>query len=188
MTETFLKECLRNHWSNVLVITSDVPGLGKTELIHRQARDDGMSVATMHVSGKINIGSIIQNLHDLNLKEYNMLHIDVGITSTPSELDAALFQLIVLGHLSTGSMAYTLETKHVCIEISNTVGQTLCNSLPTTTCFRRKNLDWNNYYDMKVSTEVNSPVQVVCQYLKALENGTLDRNDIYFTGSSAAKP
>ncbi|VDI17462.1 Hypothetical predicted protein, partial [Mytilus galloprovincialis] len=188
MTETFLKECLRNHWSNVLVITSDVPGLGKTELIHKQARDDGMSVATMHVSGKINIGSIIKNLHDLNLKEYNMLHIDVGITGTPSELDAALFQLIVLGHLSTGSMAYTLETKHVSIEISNTVGQTLCNSLPTTTCFRRKNLDWNNYYDMKVSMEVNSPVQVVCQYLKALENGTLDRNDIYFTGSSAAKP
>ncbi|CAG2207781.1 unnamed protein product [Mytilus edulis] len=33
----------------------------------------------------------------------------MGITSTPSELDAALFQLIVLGHLSTGSMAYTLK-------------------------------------------------------------------------------
>jgi hypothetical protein len=70
------------------------------------------------------------------------------ITSSPSELDSVLFQLIILGHISTGFTSYTLVTNHVVIEISNTVGQTLCNSLPTTTCFSRVNIDWNNYADM----------------------------------------
>ena len=188
MTETSLKTCLRNQWPDVLVVSSDIPGLGKTEMVHRRAREKGMCVATLHISGQIDIQSIIQNLTYLKLRKYHVLHIDIGITSSPSELDSVLFQLIILGHVSTGSTSYTLVTNHVVIEISNTVGQTLCNSLPTTTCFSRVNIDWNNYADMKVSTELNSPVQVVCQYLKVLSTGTLDRSDIYLTGANAITP
>ncbi|XP_052068615.1 uncharacterized protein LOC127707897 [Mytilus californianus] len=187
MTESSLKECLRRNWPNVYVISSDVPGLGKTEMVHSMARDKGLSVATLHVSGKVDSQAIVRNLHLLKLKQYSVLHIDIGITPSPSELDSVLFQLIILGHISVGSDAYTLSTDHVFIEISNTVGKTLCNSLPTTTCLKRINLDWNNYYDLKVCMERNSPIQVVCQYLKALDTGRLDRTDIYLTGSNTPK-
>ncbi|CAC5397569.1 RNF213 [Mytilus coruscus] len=142
----------------------------------------------LHISGKVNVQSIVRDLNSLNLKKYNVLHIDVGVTPSPSELDSVLFQLIILGHISVGSDAYTLRTGHVLIEISNTVGQMLCNSLPTSTCLKRINIDWNNYYDLKVCMEINSPIQVVCQYLKALDNGQLDRTDIYLTGKNTPSP
>ena len=59
MTETSLKKCLCNQWPDVLVVSSDIPGLGKTEMVHKRAREKGMCVATLHISGQIDIQSVI---------------------------------------------------------------------------------------------------------------------------------
>ncbi|CAG2237364.1 RNF213 [Mytilus edulis] len=127
---------------------------------------------------------IIEELMKLCIKPYNILHVDIGTIHDPYELDLFLFELIVLRHVSVGSTAYALECEKMFIEIANTVKDTLRNSLPVVTCFQRKHIEWDNYNDLKISSEINSPVQVVCHYLKAMDTATLDVKDLYFTGKN----
>lgn len=183
ITENELQEFFASRYPNVFTVTSTVPGLGKNEEIQRLALQNNKGKITLHVSGIFDRENIIEELIKLKIKPYHILHIDVGPVDEPFELDFFLFELIVLKHVYARKFSYHLQTDCICIEIANSVNQELSNSLPTLTCFRRKNLTWNNYNDMRVSQEVNSPVQVVCHYLHLQDAGLLDQSDIYLTGN-----
>ncbi|CAG2254602.1 RNF213 [Mytilus edulis] len=186
MSELKLKQYFKEYWSHISVVTSEVPGLGKSEYIQSSAIKNKTRSACIHISGPMNRLLIIEELMKLCIKPYHVLHVDIGTIHDPYELDLFLFELIVLRHVSVGSTAYALECEKIFIEIANTVKDTLRNSLPVVTCFQRKRIEWDNYNDLKISSEINSPVQVVCQYLKAMDTATLDVKDLYFTGQNKA--
>lgn len=188
ITENELKEFFSDRYPNVLTVTSAVPGLGKSEEIQRIALEKDKGKITLHISGIFDRENIVEELIKLKIKHYHILHIDVGPVDEPFELDFFLFELIVLKYVHARKFAYHLQTDCVCIEIANSVNQELSNSLATVTCIQRKNLIWNNYNDMHVSQEVNSPVQVVCHYLKLQDAGLLDQSDIYLTGNEKVNP
>lgn len=188
ITENELQEFLTKKYPHVLTVTSAVPGLGKSEEIQRLALQNGKGKITLHISGIFDRENIVEELLNLEIKPFHVLHIDVGPINEPFELDAFLFELIVLKHVSVRKFAFHLQTDFICIEIANSVNQELSNSLPTVTCFRRKNLVWNNYINMHVSQEVNSPVQVVCHYLSLQDSGKLDQTDLYLTGNKRVSP
>lgn len=188
ITENELQEFFYSRYPYVLTVTSAVPGLGKSEQIQDFALQNNKGKITLHVSGIFNRENIIEELIKLKIKPYHVLHIDVGPVDEPFELDFFLFELIVLKHVYARKFSYHLQTDCICVEIANSVNQELSNSLPTVTCFRRKHLIWKKYDDMRVSQEVNSPVQVVCQYLHLQDTGLLDQSDIYLTGSEKVSP
>ncbi|CAC5402560.1 RNF213 [Mytilus coruscus] len=188
ISEAKMDQCFKTHCKHVLVVTSDVPGAGKTELIQNKAINDKKRCKTIHVSGPLNRLSIIEGLLQLELKRYHSLHIDIGTVSDPFQLDLFLFQLIVLRYVSAGSTSYALPCAKIYIEIANSVENTLCDALSTVTAFQREHLKWKNYEDLKVSMEINSPIQVVCRYLKELDECLVDENDLYFNGPNAVKP
>lgn len=188
MSELKLKQYFKEYWSHISVVTSEVPGLGKSEYIQSSAIKNKTRSACIHISGPMNRLLIIEELMKLCIKPYHVLHVDIGTIHDPYELDLFLFELIVLRHVSVGSTAYALECEKIFIEIANTVKDTLRNSLPVVTCFQRKRIEWDNYNDLKISSEINSPVQVVCQYLKAMDTATLDVKDLYFTGQNKLAP
>lgn len=188
ITENELQDFFSKKYPNVLTVTSAVPGLGKSEEVKRLALQNQMGKITLHISGIFDRETIVEELTKLKIKQFHVLHIDIGPVDEPFELDAFLFELIVLKHVSARKFAFHLQTDYICVEIANSVNQELSNSLPTVTCLRRKHLIWNNYSNMHVSQEVNSPVQVVCHYLKIQDSGTLDQTDIYFTGNKRVRP
>ncbi|XP_076077139.1 uncharacterized protein LOC143047776 [Mytilus galloprovincialis] len=188
LSEEKTNSCLKQHCSSVTVVTSDVPGAGKTECIQTKAILGNMRSICLHISGPLNRLSIIEDLQKLHLKKYHVLHIDIGAVSDPYQLDTFLFELLVLKYVSCGPAAYALPCDQVFIEIANTVKQTLFNSLPSVAFYKREHLKWKNYDDLKVSMEVNSPIQVVCNYLKSLDEGTVDAQDIYFSGPKRLQP
>ncbi|XP_052068616.1 uncharacterized protein LOC127707898 [Mytilus californianus] len=188
LSDLKLKQYLVEQWSHVTVVTSDVPGLGKSEFIQRKAIADKKRPVCIHISGPFNRLSIIEELIKIRLKNYHVLHLDIGVISDPNELDLFMFEMIVLRYVSAGSTAYALASTSISIEIANTIHDELRDSLPTVTCFSRENLQWNCYSDLRVSSEINSPVQVVCHYLKGLDDGLIDTQDLYFTGTNALKP
>ena len=75
-----------------------------------------------------------------------------------------------------------ISTSNIIIEIANTQGNVLRDSLSTVRCFKTKNLTWKNYDDYIISMDINSPVQVVCQYLDLLRSDCLDSSDVVLTG------
>lgn len=188
ITENELQEFFASRYPNVLTVTSTVPGLGKSEKIQRVALQSDKGKLTLHISGIFDRENIVEELIELKIKPYHILHIDVGQIDEPFELDFFLFELIVLKHVYARKFVYHLRTDYICLEIANSVNQELSNSLPTVTCFRRENVIWKEYKDMLVSQEVNSPVQVVCHYLNLRDKGLLDQRDIYLTGKERVSP
>ncbi|WAR10217.1 R213A-like protein [Mya arenaria] len=175
-------------YPTVVTYTSEVAGLGKTTEISREARRSNCSLLTVHFSGKLNRNELIEKLNSCNAKSYHVLHFDIGTVDNASELDRFLFELVIMKFIATGKIAISLPTERLCFEISNTINNDLRNSLPTATAFKRVHLEWKDFADFHINKEINSSVQVVCHYLKALEDNTLDTKEIKFTGESKVKP
>lgn len=188
LSENELQQFLSKKYPNVLIITSEVPGLGKTEEIQKLALRNNMGKKTLHISGLFDREKIVHELLRMNIKPYHILHIDIGKINKPQELETFLFELIVLKHVNARKCAYHLQTDHICVEIANTVSHELSNSLLTVACFRRKHIKWEDYNNMIVSQEVNSSVQVVCHYLQLYDSGKLDQTDLYLTGIKKVVP
>ncbi|CAG2213494.1 RNF213 [Mytilus edulis] len=156
LSDIKLKQFLVEHLSHVKVITSDVPGLGKSEFIQRKSIAEKKRPMCIHISGSFNRLSIIEEMIKVNLKNYHVLHLDIGVVSDPVELDLFLFEMIVLRYASAGSTTYALPYNTIFIEIANTIEDELGDSLPTVTCFAREHLQWNDYNDLRASSEINS--------------------------------
>lgn len=177
-----LQFCLQTIWPEVTMITSNVPGLGKTEYIRNLACERGCQTKTVHISGPVSRDSLVTRLQKLNIQQCDLLHVNIGEVEDPKFVDACLFQYIVLGCLHSGTKLVCLPTSNVAIEIANTVEDRLKDSLVILSSFKLKNIQWENYDNFLVSGEVCSPVQIVCNYLKSFDEGTLDSRDLVFSG------
>lgn len=188
ITDKKLGDFFSDKYRNVFTVTSEIPGLGKSEKIQRLALEKDMRTMTLHISGIFDRGNIVEELKKIKIKPYHVLHIDIGPIDEPFELDTFLFELIVLKHVSAGKSLFHLHTEYIYIEIANSLNEELSNSLPTVTSFRKKHLEWDKFNSMHVCQEINSPIQVVCQYLNLHDLEQLNRKDIYFTGKQAVCP
>ena len=180
-----VRQAFQNECPDVVTMTSAVPGLGKSNTIKEYSFTAARSLVTLHISGPFYKRNIIEKLSVSNVGKQHALHIDIGNVDNPVELDTFIFELIILRYVTAGFTAFSLETKFVFIEVANTINDSLRNSLNTAMYFKREHLTWNDYDDFHVSLERNSPVQVVCQYLKSFESGTLDKKDLLLTGSKS---
>ena len=182
MSDLALSRCLESGWPGVKTITSTLPGLGKTERIKREMHEKKMDVVTFSISGPLDQTKLIQRLKELNIKYYHGLHLDIGEFNDPIWLDIFLFQLVVTGMVSSGTQFYHLQTRHVYIEIANTLNDRLGESLVISKCFTCVHLQWRNYEDLLVSSRITSKLQVVCQYLDIHARAKLESTDVHFTG------
>jgi hypothetical protein len=188
MTDFVLAHRLKSGWPDVKMITSTLPGLGKTERIKDEAVENSMNVVTFSISGPLEPSKLIKRLKKLKLKNYHCLHLDIGDVSDPLLLDTFLFQLIVTGMVSSGNKFYHLPVTHIYIEIANTLKDHLRESLVVSKYFTRIHLKWQNYKDLLVSPEITSNVQVVCQYLDIVDRGYIESKEVHFTGPKRSKP
>ncbi len=187
MSDRVLADRLKSAWPDVKMITSTLPGLGKTEQIKHEVLKKRMSVATFSISGPFEPNKFIQRLKQLKLEKYHCLHLDIGEVSDPLFLDTFLFQLIVTGMVSAGNQFYHLPTTHIYIEIANTLKDWLRESILVTKYFTRIHLEWQNYEDLLVSTEITSNIQVVCQYLDISDRACIESEEVHFSGLKKSK-
>ncbi|XP_028396105.1 uncharacterized protein LOC114520095 [Dendronephthya gigantea] len=187
MTDLVLENRIQFGWPNVKVVTSTLPGLGKTERIKSEALSKRMNVATVSISGPIEPSKLIQRLKRLTIyEEYHCLHLDIVEVSDPLTLGIFLFQLIVTGTVSTGNQFYHLPIPHVYIEIANTFKNCLRESMVILKYFTRIHLEWQNYKNLLVSPEITSDIQVTCQYLDIYDRSCLELEE--FSESKASLP
>ena len=179
---------LKSSWPDVKIITSTLPGLGKTEQIKCQAAKKNMNVVPFPISGPLEQSKLIKRLKELKVTKYHCLHLDIGEVSDPLLLDTFLFQLIVTGMVSAGTQFYHLPTTHIYIEIANTLKDWLRESLVVLKYFTRIHLEWKNYKDFVVSTKITSNTQVVCQYLDIYDQDRIDWTEVVFSGPEKSKP
>ncbi|XP_022802189.1 uncharacterized protein LOC111339738 isoform X1 [Stylophora pistillata] len=188
MTHVKLREKFKETLPQVFVVTSELPGLGKTEYIFADASRWEKGVVTVPISGPLSRRNLINQLASLRIKERDCIHLDIGEVDDPIALDTFLFELIVVGMVSSGTVIYHLPTKHVYIEIANTLTDWLRDSLPVTKCFKPIYIKFDEYKRYLVSQESSSPIQVVCNYLHVHDIGVLESNELTFSGPNKVKP
>ncbi|XP_028413793.1 uncharacterized protein LOC114536639 [Dendronephthya gigantea] len=188
MSDQVLESRLQSGWPDIKMVTSTLPGLGKTEQIKYEVLKKGMNVASFSISGPFEPSKLIKRLKKLKLKKYHCLHLDIGEVSDPLSLDTFLFQLIVTGMVSAGNQFYHLPTTHIYIEIANTLNDFLRESMMISKYFTRIDLKWQNFKDLLVSPEITSDVQVVCHHLDIFDRARFDLEEVYFSGPKRAKP
>lgn len=187
LSDQEVRQAFQNECPMVVTVTSAVAGLGKSSKIKEYSFASSTSLATLHISGPFYKRNIIDQLSVIDTGKQDALHVDIGNVDDPLALDTFIFELIILRYVTSGFKAVSLETKYVFIEIANTINDSLQNSLNTAMYFKREHLTWKNYEDFHVSMERNSPVQVVCQYLKSFEMGTLDKKNVILNGGASVK-
>ena len=178
LTEVQLRTTFESKFPEVHVVTSDLPGVGKTEAIHERAAFQKKKAVTVPISGPLTRKNLVRRLSGLQLGPFECIHFDVGEVDDPSVLDTFFFELIAVGMISFGTDVFHLPTQHIYIEIANTLRHWLRDSLFVTKCFSRLHIESNGYKDLIVSQELLSPIQVVCQYLHAYESGKLESVDL----------
>ena len=184
MTANEMNDCLEQGWPDVEVITSEVPGLGKSEYISCRASEKGKTPLLFAVGGPLTKTDLVRQLLQKTPSDFQVLHIDIRPSSDPSLIDSFIFELLVVGMVVAGTFLCELNTSEVLIEIANTQQNHLRDSLTNCSNFKRHHIEWDTYDGFVVSKEVNSPVQVVCNYLKAVEEGSLDSRQITFSALS----
>ncbi|CAG8812065.1 26950_t:CDS:2, partial [Dentiscutata erythropus] len=80
----------------------------------------------------------------------------------------------------------SLPQTPVFIEVASTVQQKLLNSLPITGYLVKEHLSWN-IHSINVSSEICSPIQIVCNYLDAYDKHEIDVGDVVFHGQKCIK-
>ena len=188
MTDVKLKDKFKEALPQVSVVSSELPGMGKTETIFSEASRQEKGVVTVPISGPFSRRNLVHQLASLQIKECDCIHLDIGEVDDPIALDTFLFELIVVGMVSSGTLIYHLPTKQVYIEIANTLKDWLQDSLPVTKCFKSIYVRFEGYKHYVVSQESSSPIQVVCNYLHAYELGTLESKELTFSGANKVKP
>lgn len=178
MTEVQLRDTFKKVFPEVFMVTSDLPGVGKTEAIYEHAASRKKKTVTIPISGPLSRKHLVKRLSGLTVCPHECIHFDVGEVDDPLVLDTLIFELVVVGMVSSGTELFHLPTKHVYIEIANTLRHWLQDSLPVTKCFSPMHIKLDGYRDLAVSQEPLSPIQVVCQYLHAYESGLLESKDL----------
>ncbi len=95
-------------------------------------------------------------------------------------LNTFLFELLVLKMVHTSELLFCLPVQcPVFLEIGNTLEHSLVNSLPICQWFNRTHLKWK-LDRIVISNELLSPEQIVCNYLSALDDGSIATMDLDF--------
>jgi hypothetical protein len=121
-----LNQSLETVTTRIKNITSESPGLGKTErarldAFSTQNGQQRKSLLTFPISGVVCKSNIVERLKEMrlvNVREYRALHIVIGEVDNPVALSEALFELLILRTMQVpGAGVYILPSMDVYIEV-----------------------------------------------------------------------
>ncbi|CAJ0628335.1 12323_t:CDS:10 [Entrophospora sp. SA101] len=164
---------------NVVSVSSDLSGQGKTEYIIQDSYKKRKIVHSLLISDSLDFRKLVNQLKECKLRQIESLHLNIVSADNPTEVNMFLFELLTLGIVSNSIDIAILPITEIYIEVASTTGQHLLNSLPITSYFKRVHLSWN-IQNLVISQEINSPIQIVCHYLNAFDHNALDEIDILF--------
>ncbi|XP_072022893.1 uncharacterized protein [Amphiura filiformis] len=179
MAEEEMKRSLQTDNPNIKIVTSDHAGQGKTNYVFKRSTNQ-MSVKSVLIGATMNKVELLTYIKDMtrNSTEHDDLHFDITSLEKPQIFDELIFELAIVGMITVGDVFFKWYGKRIYLEIANTFDNYLCGSLSLCRMFRNHHIRWQNLDDLVISTNIGSPIQVVCRYKQALDKRTLDKTQI----------
>ncbi|GBB96188.1 hypothetical protein RclHR1_00270034 [Rhizophagus clarus] len=175
---------------NVIRVSSDSSGQGKTEWIKEASFNKKSIPRSLLISDGMEFGKLVRQFKECKLRPVESLHINIVSSDHPEDVNMFLFELLTLGivstHVDIACLPSSETPTHIFIEIASTTEQHLLNSLPMAGCLLFNHLSWN-IKNLRVSQEINSPMQVACNYLNLLDRNEIDTKEVLFRTDKAIK-
>ncbi|CAB4488333.1 unnamed protein product [Rhizophagus irregularis] len=185
-----MREVYRELCQNVIRVSSDLSGQGKTEWIKEDSFNKKRIPRSFLISDDMEFGRLVRQFKECKLQPVESLHINIVSSNYPEDVNMFLFELLTLGIASTNVDVACLppsETPiYIFIEIASTTEQYLLNSLPMAGYLLSKHLTWD-IKNLKISQEIISPIQITCNYLNLLDLDEIDAKEILFRTDNAIK-
>ncbi|RIB19825.1 hypothetical protein C2G38_2141452 [Gigaspora rosea] len=164
---------------NVLCLSSDLSGQGKSEYIRQSSFAYRKVPRSFLISDGVDFGTLVHRFKEFKIRPVESLHINIVSADHPVDVNMFLFELLTLGVVSNNMDIAYLPDTIIFIEVASTVNQYLLKSLPMVGYLNSMHLTWD-IGKLMVSQEINSPMQVVCRYLLAYDTDEIDNKDIVF--------
>ncbi|CAB4437490.1 unnamed protein product [Rhizophagus irregularis] len=185
-----MREIYRELCQNVIRVSSDLSGQGKTEWIKEDSFNKKRFPRSFLISDDMEFGRLVRKFKECKLRPAESLHINIVSSNFPGDVNMFLFELLTLGIVSTNVNIACLppsETPtYIFIEIASTTEQYLLNSLPMAGYLLSKHLTWD-IKSLKASQDITSQIQITCNYLNLLDNDEIDAKEILFRTNEAIK-
>ncbi|CAJ0763366.1 10448_t:CDS:1, partial [Entrophospora sp. SA101] len=154
-----MKHIFHNICCDVICVTSNLSGQGKTEWIKQDSFKKNRRIQSFLISDDANFENIVRELKECHIKNYTDLHINIISANHPEDVNMFLFQILMFGFVSNSIDIVQLQRTNVYIEISSSVENHLLDLLPFTSYLKRVHLDWD-IKNFIVSKEIHSPIQI----------------------------
>ncbi|RGB41967.1 hypothetical protein C1646_810360 [Rhizophagus diaphanus] len=181
-TET-MQEIYQDLCPNVLCVTSDLSGQGKTEWIKESSFSKQKIPHSFLISDDMSFDYLMNKLKECKLKEIESLHITILPIDYPESVNLFLFELLTFKIVSYKELIVSIPQTFIYIEIASSVKH---DCLPMLRFLPFKHLPWN-IENFKASQEIFSPLQIVCHYLKLYDYRKIDKKEILFNTSDVIK-
>lgn len=190
-----IKEAIRGQ-RHIVVVTSERAGLGKTQTITALARERKCALMrTVLISGHTTRDELVKTMLEAlqrqagDAVEVDALHLNLLDVpkSCANEINDMIFEMLCLGMISSSATSSDslaiIPCASIFIELANTVNSDddLLKRVPILSFFEgpsRVHMRWDpssNPFVLSPTTETDT--QIVCRYLQALDNNTV-QNDV----------
>ncbi|CAG8490067.1 2405_t:CDS:10 [Cetraspora pellucida] len=162
---------------NVLVVSSDLSGQGKTKWIEEQNLIRGSTPRKFLISDGMTVGMIIRTLSEIRLKSDEILHLNIMLIDNHYDLNMFLFELLSFKFVMDKPDFLSIPSTLMYIEVESTINQDLLNTIPIIGHLEKRHLAWN-IDNIIIPQDVNSSIQIVARYLDAHDLDTINKVDI----------
>ena len=164
------------------ILASNISGLGKSKRAQEISSSKKLVTYNLPIHDQVIRTDIIASIRKYFCENSGSkaLHIHIGKVSDVLLVNTIIFEMLMVGSLST--QEYNLPCRIIpliIIEIASTPFNSLFSSLFLSQLFNVEYLEWNlSRFDP--AQEIDSPIQIVCNYLQAIESNTIQSLDFTF--------
>ena len=178
-------QIINQKFPNIKIYSSEFSGLGKSILIQNSFKNEDYNKKYKYIyfplGGEINRNEIIERLLKLTNNKI-ALHLDLYDSNNIELLREFLFSFLILKYYSQNeNIFYYGNEMKIKIEIPNSF-LNYHKVFPILDFFENINIKQNNMPKLIVSDDLYSNIQIVCNYLKNINE--INEKDIYFIGIS----
>ena len=172
---------------NVEIISSDKSGVGKSKKIKNNIISRGKKYIHFPFGGEFNRKDVINRLKQINIKDpkNTAIHLDLYDSKQTDLMKDFLYSFLITKlYGQSETLFYLPKDVEIKIEIPNGFVDFFLK-FPILSMFKnRDNMLIENLPPLIVEAQINSNVQIVCNYLKLLKSGKLAEKDLYIKGVS----
>ena len=166
--------------SKVEIISSDKSGVGKSTQIKLEIEQTSKNYKHFPFGGILNRIEVVERLKELENSSNYILHLDLYDTDQTELMTEFLFSLLITKlYGQSEDMFYLSKKIEIKVEIPNGFVDFI-NKFPLLTLFPNRILLIKKLPPLIVPKALDSNIQIVANYLKALKNNNINDKDLFF--------